>query len=381
MTEPTVIPVEYRTWHIGQPPRRTKLDIGGWAGDNTWKKPQAWHCKPFSDATTYGLELIYPWETTCEVTCDENGKCHFFGDFTKEKPKGSGDAWEPFGAFAPWHFGFVSMIDIKTQLGYGLMVQPHPRIYADKNGSTPIAIPGLLEMDWWPEVFFIVFKAPLPGCKLIFKKGDPVATFTIVPKNIKYDIKEMSEEEQNTRAKRQGNLEQKWEKMCTRVFHCEDGKEFFDNKYKVLSNIAKREGLDVVNSYLDDPTKLPHWDKKPQVVDHRPKADYVEPILPADFWKDVPPIEEDKDVIEAGLGDLEELLSKTDDFMKLSDEEVHGIINSFKMRKRKVRMEQSMKVKGQCQPTKLTPNKPMVPRNKKNQEGEWVMGHKVEKLL
>ena len=411
MTEQlTTIPVEYRTWHIGQPPRRIKLDIGGWAGENTWKKPQAWHCKPFTDASTYAMELIYPWETTCEVTCDDKGKCKFHGDFSKEKPQGSEESWEPFGAFAPWHFGFVSMIDIKTQPGYGLMVQPHPRVYSDRNGTTPVAVPGILEMDWWPEIFFIVFKAPLPGFKLIFKKDDPVASFMVVPKNIKYDITEMPAETKDVRESRQSKLEQSWNHMCTRVFYCEDGQEFFDNKYKVLSNIAKRDGLEAVNACMDDPTKLPHWNKNPTVVDHRPEEkrvckhnpwkeeekevkkevyEYQEPVLPKDFWKDVPAAEEDQDIMEEGLGELEDVLNNTEDFTKLTDDEMNSIITAFKMQKRKVRMERSVKLKEQCQPSKLydkvatplEPVKKMAQPKPKNDNDDLFLGHRMEKLI
>lgn len=71
--EPTTIRVEYRNWLHGLPSKRIKLDIGeegkpGWAGENTYAIPQPWHCKPWSDATTYGLEIIYSWKTTCIVT-------------------------------------------------------------------------------------------------------------------------------------------------------------------------------------------------------------------------------------------------------------------------------------------------------------------------
>src|SRR5947209_1779647 len=92
-----IIPIKYRNWLHGQPPKRIKLDIPGWAGENSWAMPQPWHCKPFADANTYGLELVYTWQTTCTVTCDNpEGMCSFEGNFDAEKPEYLGKDWHPF---------------------------------------------------------------------------------------------------------------------------------------------------------------------------------------------------------------------------------------------------------------------------------------------
>lgn len=280
----TIANLKYRTWVNGQPPKKINLAIPGWAGEKTYESPQPWHCKPYTDAATYGLEIIYSWDAPCQVTCDENGTSHFVGDFSKEIPDYLGKDWYPFASFAPFHFGYTSMVDLKTDPEMNLFLQPHPRAFTDRTGTVPIAMPGMLEMDWWPEIFFMVFKAPLEGKTYTFKKGDPIASLLVVPRHIKYNVEPMAEEDDNIRTRQQKILEDEWPKMCTRVFYCKDGKEFFDNKYKVLSQIAMREGVNKARECLSDPTKLPNWGKPPQVIDFRPEnkrevLHYAEPEI------------------------------------------------------------------------------------------------------
>lgn len=401
MSEQT-IKVEYRTWFNGLPPKRIKLDIGGWAGENTWAVPQPWHCKPYADASTYGFELVYNWETTATVTCDDKGKCTFEGDFSEEKPKYLGKKWEPMACFAPFHFGYVSMIDIKTPPDHNLLIQPHPRVFSCRDGSTPVAVPGMLEMDWWPEIFFMVFKAPLPNCKYVFKKGDPIASCMIVPRNIKYDIQEMSEEENTLRAARQKKLEDNWNRICTRVFYCQDADNFFDNKYKVLSNIAKRDGVEQAGEYMDNPRDIPHYCQNPAVIEHRPEdkqdikhSPWTEEQL-KQFAKEkeqertkikamVQQKEESSEAVvtDENLGEVDELIAKADDFNAMSEDEFNKLITAFKRQKRKNRQDRSQKLKHAnigvpVKPTKPIDKSKIVAINKT--DDQWVLGHKIERL-
>lgn len=437
-----VYKIEYRTWHNGLPPKRTKLDVGGWAGENTWKMPQAWHCKPYSDAATYGLDLIYNWETTCTVTCDDKGVCNFNweGDFGKERPDYLDKTWVPFACFAPYHFGYVSMVDIKTPPNHNLMVGPHPRFFADKDGSTPCAVPGQLEMDWWPEIFFIVFKAPLPGCKYVFKKGDPVAQFTIVPRNLKYDIKPMAEKEAELRAKRQNTLEDKWHRLCTRVLYCEDGKEFFDNKYKVLSAVVRRDGEEAAAEIMDHPKRCPHYYENPSVLESRPtelQEIHHRPWTEEQLKKNEPKVKAAKEAAERErekeplpvpakscgahmevpdgpvvkptsnperddnfykgepLGEVDELLAQASNLNDMNEEQFERLIQAFKRQRRKLRQDRSLKLKAKSDPKKYlkvveqkpqqakcpVDPKPIDPAKiVKEKDGEWVLGHRIEKI-
>lgn len=65
-------------------PRRTKLEIPGWSGKPERRadgsQEYAWHCVPFSEAATYGVEVFYPYENELRVTT-RDGRLLFEGDF------------------------------------------------------------------------------------------------------------------------------------------------------------------------------------------------------------------------------------------------------------------------------------------------------------
>lgn len=155
------IEIKYKTWYKGVGPKPIKLEIPGWSGHNhnhsSGEKPQPWHCPPFVAGSTYGLELIYPFESECLVRT-RDGKVEFEGDFTTESRECSVKL-PPFSNFAPGHYGFTSSLDIECDPDYVIRLEPHPRYYVDTVGDVPLCITGHLE-SWWPRIFFIVFKAP-----------------------------------------------------------------------------------------------------------------------------------------------------------------------------------------------------------------------------
>jgi len=56
-------------------PRRTKLEIPGWAGDRSPRvdgsREQVWHCTPFSEGALYGVEIFYPYDFEITVSMRE----------------------------------------------------------------------------------------------------------------------------------------------------------------------------------------------------------------------------------------------------------------------------------------------------------------------
>lgn len=257
------INLKYRTWYRGIAPARTRLDIPGWSGSKGWVDPQPWHCKPWVDGTTYGLELVYPFETECIVRA-KDGICEFIGDFSKEKETYPVQFknWEvPFSAFAPDHFGFTSSVDIQTEEGYGTMIVPHPRFYTDRTGTVPCAVMGLLESDWWPKIFFVVFKAPLNGQEYVFRHGEPYASLLILPKKVKYNINPMTKAEEAARAALDQHLQKNGRYIATQKF-IDSKNQPFDNKYKVLSSIARLQGDEEVKRHILNPSKKYHLKQK-----------------------------------------------------------------------------------------------------------------------
>jgi hypothetical protein len=95
--------IRYSTYYADVPPPQPRLANVSWAGSPDKKmedgsEVQPWHCLPFVEGSTYGLELVYPFETECHVVA-ERGTIGFEWDFAKE-PGGKFVGGE-FRAFSP----------------------------------------------------------------------------------------------------------------------------------------------------------------------------------------------------------------------------------------------------------------------------------------
>ena len=81
-------------------PRRTKMDVPGWAGKPEPRKDgsheYAWHCVPFSESAQYGIELFYPFDNELRVTTRDR-RLILDGDFGPNP--GTGVEWPPFRTF------------------------------------------------------------------------------------------------------------------------------------------------------------------------------------------------------------------------------------------------------------------------------------------
>lgn len=176
-------------------PRRTKMEIPGWAGQPERRadgsQEYAWHCAPFSEAATYGVEISYPYENELRVST-KNGRLHFEGDFGL--PPDPSRNWPPFRNFGDLYYTYQLLLDLKPEPGYAIKVETHPSFYTDASGTAPIAVPALIR-DWWPMLYFMVFKSPTEGQTHIFRPGTPMAQFTMIPSEPDLDLAPMSAEE------------------------------------------------------------------------------------------------------------------------------------------------------------------------------------------
>jgi len=244
------VQVKWRTWGKGGPPAPIKLSIPGWAGDHhsheTGSTPQPWHCVPFIEGSTYGLELIYPFETETRVINDD-GKILFDGDFSKEC-MWEGSFVTPFSNFAPGHFGFTSSLDIEVPEEHVVRLEPHPRFFTDTTGHCPIAVPGHIQ-PWWCRIFFVVFKAPSVGQMHIFRKNEPYAQILVVPKKVNYEIKKMTDEEIIER-KTIETLIDKNRTLIAKHSWIDNAGNHFDDKYKQMQKVFNKSGKDGLNKFL-----------------------------------------------------------------------------------------------------------------------------------
>jgi hypothetical protein len=252
--EPRRIELKYRAWNRAQPPRRIRLPIPGWAGEQVpaedGARPQPWHCRPFVDAATYGIELVYAFETECRVTRDGDA-IRFEGDFSAEIARAAerGERVEvPFGTFAPLHYGMTTALDVLPPPGYALRIEPHPRFFTDATGTVPCAVPGQIER-FWPRMFFAVFKAPRPGETHVFRTGEPFAQLLVVPSQATYGLSPMEADEAEDRRTQDHRMSSLQWLVAKHIWKADNGL-WFDDKYKQLLRIYRASGLDGVRAHL-----------------------------------------------------------------------------------------------------------------------------------
>lgn len=182
--------VKYRLFDPRLAPRRTRMAIPGWAGEQEPRADGAhehpWHCIPFTEAATDGIELFYPGEHELRVT-QAGGEPAFDCD-------APADAQPPFRRFGADYYTYQILVDLKVEPHLAIKVETHPRFFTDATGTVPIAVPALIR-HWWPMIFFVVFKTPLPGQTHVFRPGEPFIQMSVVQADAKIELEEMAAEE------------------------------------------------------------------------------------------------------------------------------------------------------------------------------------------
>ena len=64
--------VKFRLYEPRLAPRRTRIEVPGWAGEREPRKDGSheygWHCMPFVESAQYGIELFYPFDNELHIT-------------------------------------------------------------------------------------------------------------------------------------------------------------------------------------------------------------------------------------------------------------------------------------------------------------------------
>ncbi len=242
--------LKFRTAEHCLPPRPIRLEIPGWAGDDRrptdGATPQPWHCKPFVDGSTYGLELLYPYGCDCRVE-NVDGEIRFRWDPSQEKGLTGGE----FSCFAPGHYGFNTGLDLQVPTDCVLRIEPHPRFFTDRTGTVPLPIIGNLQTEWWPKMFFVAFVGPSSGGYHLFRKGEPYCQVIVVPRRAEYSIEPMSPEEAEARQRLETWMAAGEAHLSEHSWTDHSGQTFND-RYKVLSRIYHTGGADAVRERIEN---------------------------------------------------------------------------------------------------------------------------------
>jgi hypothetical protein len=231
--------VKYRMSNPRLAPRRTRMEIPGWSGDRqpraTGSREQVWHCVPFSEGAQYGIELFYPYDNELHVTT-RDGKLVLDGDFGPAPEPGL--QWPPFRNFGGSFYTYQLLLDLKVGNGLAIRTEPHPRFYADTTGTVPIAVPALIR-NWWPMLFFCVFKAPIEGQTHIFRPREPFAQIIIIPEEANFELKPMTEDEAAERELQARRIHANRPNLSAETEWVSATDTVFDGTYRHLHRAAK----------------------------------------------------------------------------------------------------------------------------------------------
>ena len=247
--------IKFRTREPRLAPRRTKLEIPGWAGEREPRadgsQEYAWHCTPFTESAQYGVELFYPYDNELVVTM-KDGKLQLEGDFGPCLEEGL--QWPPFRNFGDVYYTYQILLDLKVEPGFAIRTEPHPRFYTDRTGACPVAVPALIR-NWWPMMFFIVFKSPEEGRSHIFRPGEPFAQVIVIPEEAPYDLVEMGTEEAAERELQARRIHASRDRLSEGSRWTSRNDIVFDGTYRFMLRAAKAQ--DKAQDKKPDPSACP----------------------------------------------------------------------------------------------------------------------------
>lgn len=231
--------VKYRLINPRLAPRRTKLELPGWAGERqpraNGSREQVWHCVPFSEGAQYGIELFYPYDNELRVST-RNGKLILDGDFGP--PPETGVQWPPFRNFGDTYYTYQLLLDLKLEQGFAIRTEPHPRFYTDRTDTVPVAVPALVR-NWWPMLFFMVFKSPAEGSTHVFRPNEPFVQIIVIPEESVFDLEKMNDEEAAERELQSRRIFANRPKLAEGTEWTSSTDTVFDGTYRHLHRAAK----------------------------------------------------------------------------------------------------------------------------------------------
>jgi hypothetical protein len=104
----------------------------------------------------------------------------------------------------------------------------------------PIAVPALVR-NWWPMLFFTVFKAPAEGRTHIFRPNEPFAQIIVIPEEASFELERMGEEEAAERELQARRIYSSRPTLSAGTEWTSSTDTVFDGTYRHLHRAAKEK--------------------------------------------------------------------------------------------------------------------------------------------
>jgi hypothetical protein len=232
--------VKYRLLEPRLNPRRTRLEVPGWAGKAEPRRDgsheHAWHCMPFVEGAQYGVELFYPFDNELRVV-KRNGRVALDSDWGPDPD--TGIYWPPFRPFGDEYYSYQLLLDLKVADDMAVRTEPHPRFYTSPVDDVPLAVPALLRTNWWPMIAFVIFKAPPEGRTHIFRRDEPFMQMVFVPADPQFELVPMEEEEAAERELRDRRIYASRETLGKTSKWTSSTNTVFDGTYRNILRAAR----------------------------------------------------------------------------------------------------------------------------------------------
>ncbi|HLJ05134.1 MAG TPA: hypothetical protein VKT26_02620 [Acetobacteraceae bacterium] len=232
--------VKYRLFEPRLNPRRTKMEVPGWAGQPEPRRDGShefgWHCMPFVESAQYGIELFYPFDNELRVT-KRDGQVVLESDWGPDPETGIN--WPPFRPFGEDYYSYQLLLDLMVPDDMAVRTEPHPRFYTSAADDVPIAVPALLRTSWWPIISFVIFKAPPEGRTHIFRRDEPFMQMLFVPAEPEFDLIPMDEEETAEREMRSRRIYASRDTLGKQSRWTSSTHTIFDGTYRQILRAAR----------------------------------------------------------------------------------------------------------------------------------------------
>jgi len=235
--------IKYRLFEPRLAPRRTKIEVPGWAGEKAPRRDGSqeygWHCLPFVEGAQAGIEIFYPYDFETRVS-KRGGQLFFEGEFGPNP--GSGVNWPPFRGFGTAYYTYQLLLDLKVAPDMAVRTEPHPRFYTSETNDVPIAVPALLRTSWWPMISFVVFKSPPEGGTHVFRPGEPFMQMLLVPVDSSFTLEPMDEDEAAERELQSRRIHASRETLGKDTVWTSATNTVFDGTYRHILGAARTKG-------------------------------------------------------------------------------------------------------------------------------------------